>query len=302
MISSKDNVVKFHDAIVDDFEDFTKMPVITSLLGYYDQDGTFVDYQVGDIVIFDDAHGYAYKITDLDPLHLSVTIVAVDETGKEIGTPIIITDPREISTITYVEKLSETVPALKTEYGTFFKGTTPPEESPVNTTAPSSTAPKTTPKPGPGPTPKTTPPPGPGPGPKTTPPPSKKTTPPPSTKTTPPPTRTTPRPGTTPRPSSAPSTFPGPGTFGPFGGGVYSTGVSGGHGPYAPHTGLDEVYKTGDTSESAMGLGALAALAAGAIGLGATGLADKKKKDEEEKDSSSNENSEKQEIKAETLD
>ena len=55
------------DTIVDDFEDFTKMPVITSLLGYYDQDGTFVDYQVGDIVIFDDAHGYAYKITDLDP-------------------------------------------------------------------------------------------------------------------------------------------------------------------------------------------------------------------------------------------
>ena len=52
MISSADNVVNYHDEILYQFENYTKMPVITNLS----------DYEIGDLIKFDDGYGTLYKV------------------------------------------------------------------------------------------------------------------------------------------------------------------------------------------------------------------------------------------------
>ena len=171
--SSADEVIAHHDQILEKFESYELMPVITNL----------TDYSVGDIVMFDDSYGTLYKVTGLDLESGRITIVAVDENGNVIGEPIEIWDPREIAPPR----------GLSTE----GKPDDKPKPGPV-------VKPTNGPGPGPGPTPgpDTDPPPGPGP---TQPPKTNPTTPPrtnPTTPTTPP--RTNP---TTP-PMTNPPTYP----------------------------------------------------------------------------------------------
>ena len=254
-ISSPDNIVKFHDMIVDEFEDFTKMPVITALSGYYDDKGKFHDYEVGDVVLHDDAHGYMYRITQaFDPITGTIKIACYDDQGKKIGEDLTIWDPREIVPPQWVEP---------------FHPYPIPQPSP---------SPRPV-KPKPSPSPK---PPGPQPSPSPKPSPTPKpTTPPPATTPQPTPIPTTPPPGTTP-PPPVPTTAP----FYP----EYPTPPVPPAPPpiYPPHTGLDSVYaNTADSSESGAGLGALAALLAGAAGLGVTELVDKKKEKDKEKEEKS---------------
>ena len=68
-------------------------------------------------------------------------------------------------------------------------------------------------------------------------------------------------------------------------GGGDEPGGGGSYGPDSPRTGLDAIYGTGDSKQSATGLGALAGLAAGAAGLGLTGLIGDKDDEDEEEDS-----------------
>lgn len=92
MVSTKENVVKYHDDILYEFENFARMPVITNL----------TDYKVGDIVLFDDSYGTLYKVVEAfdendNPLGY-LKIIAVDENGNPITGAEVITiwDQREI--------------------------------------------------------------------------------------------------------------------------------------------------------------------------------------------------------------
>ena len=92
MISSAENIVKYHDDIIYEFENFARMPVITNL----------TDYKVGDIVMFDDSYGTLYKVIEVFDENGKPTgyikIIAVDENGNPLkgAVPITIWDQREI--------------------------------------------------------------------------------------------------------------------------------------------------------------------------------------------------------------
>ncbi len=257
-ISSKDNaaLLKYHDLIVDDFENFKEMPVITPLSGHFEYDEgekryVVVDYQVGDVLIHDDAHGYVYAVTEpWDPLHGTIKIACFDKDGNRIGTDLTIWDQREIVPIRYVKEYD---PELYEPYPERF-----------------TTVPDTTPGPSKTPTPPDPDPPIP---PTTTPPPEPPTTVPP---TTAPPTLP-PAPPLDP-PTGAPV---GPDTLPDYNGYVYGTNPP--YIPASPHTGLESL-PVGNVADSSLGFGALAGLAAGAAGLGLTGVMKDHEKDDEDDD------------------
>ena len=253
-ISKLSDVVNNHDAIIHEFEDTKKMPVISNKS----------DYKVGDVVAYDDAHGWTSQVTEgFDPLTGTIKIACFDGSGRKIGSDMTIWDQREIAPLSGVEK-----------YDDFYKPTTAPQ-----TTTPH--------YPGPTPTPSTTAPPATT-SPQTTVP--QTTTPETIPETTVPPETTAP----------AAETIPGIPVFTIPYGDIIFTGPGGepiipssptpgsptpGYNPDAPHTGLDSIYNTGETKQSVAGLGALAGLAAGAAGLGLTGLiGDRKEKEDEEEE------------------
>ncbi len=252
-------IIRSHDDIVEDFEDYARMPVITNLS----------DYKPGDVIAFDDAHGYVYAVTgEFDPLTGTIKIACFDPTGKQVGSEISIWDQREIVPIQYVREYDPFYESYPDQFTTApVEDTTAPP--PVETTAGGGGPRHTTAPPAP-----TTVPPAP-----TTAPPAPTTVPP--TPTTAPPAPTTTLPPVPPEPdTTAPYTIPYTET-------VYTGGPFGPYGPYGPHTGLDAISGTGDAKQSATGLGALAGLAAGAAGLGLTGLiGDKDEEEEEEKEES----------------
>ena len=84
---SASEVIAHHDQILEKFESYELMPVITNL----------TDYKIGDVVMFDDSYGTLYKVVGLDLESGRITIVAVDENGNVIGEPIEIWDQREIA-------------------------------------------------------------------------------------------------------------------------------------------------------------------------------------------------------------
>ena len=272
-------VLHYHDLIVDDFEDYVSMPVITPLSGHYEyseEEGRYVvvPYEVGDVLVHDDAHGYVYAVTEAwDPLKGTLKVACFDKDGNQIDKDLTIWDQREIVPIKWVREYD---PEIYNEYPDHFDiNPTPPPTSPEEIII--KTTPGTTPGPGPGP----------GPHPTPTPTPTHIVTPTVTPDVTP---DTTPD-GPTYSTGSPLGGGPGsvdPTSFGPYGGEVY--GTEGPFVPGSPHTGLDAVY-TGDSTNSSSGFGALAGLAAGAAGLGLTGLMKdrNKEEDEEEKEKDSSE-------------
>ena len=252
------SIISNHDYIVDDFEDYSRMPVITHLS----------EYEVGDVVAFDDAHGYVYAVNGkFDPLTGTITIACYDKYGNQVGSTVSIWDQREIVPVQNVA-----------QYDDFYQdyiSTTAPQGSGGGTPPPSTTAAPETTAPG-------TPPPDTTVPPETT---APETTAPPGT--TAPPETTAPEttaPETTAPETTAPiiETIPSiPEQTIPYTTIIYTGATE--EEQHSPHTGLNAIYGTGDTKQSATGLGALAGLAAGAAGLGLTGLiGEKKDKDEEE--------------------
>ena len=285
-----DSMISNYTNIVSDFEDYSRMPVISDLS----------KYKVGDVIAFDDSEGFVYAVTgEFDPLTGTITIACHDKDGNKVGTDVSIWDQREIVKVEVLKNNNydeyyndfpnqfETTPDGKS---IVYQTTVPPTSGggggPTSTAA--ETTADTTPEPSGG-TPATT------------------------TETTPGTTATTPgttatTPGTTATTPGTTATTPGttvettvpivetipyievqtiPYTTYEYTGEGGGSGYSGYGGEYSPHTGLDAIYNTGETKQSATGLGALAGLAAGAAGLGLTGLVgDKKEKedDEEEKD------------------
>ena len=250
-------LINNHDAIIHAFEDYATMPVISNKS----------DYKLGEVILYDDAHGYAYAVSEeFDPINGTLKICCIDKNGNRVGSDIIVWDQREIVPI---------VSAPTKEYVDYPTQVTFPE-----------TVPETI-KPGPGPGP------GPGPSPDTTTPGTTTpgtTTPGTTTPGTTTPGTTTPgttTPGTTTPGTTTPETLPPIPIFTVPWTDIIYTGTPGGGdipgGPDSPRTGLDAIYGTGDSKQSATGLGALAGLAAGAAGLGLTGLiSDKDEEDEEE--------------------
>ena len=249
------DLVNNHDAIIHGFEDYDKMPVISNKS----------DYNRGDVVLYDDAHGYIYVVKGYDPLTGELIIACYDRNGNQVGSDIKVMDQREITPIGGIKPISEeygsipetflideTVPDTEiptTKPKIIIPGTNPQPTIPETKPIPDNTIPETKPIPD-NTIPETRP------VPETTVPPE--ITPTVIIETTPPPP-VPPTPGPTPTPS----------------------------GPYSPHTGLDAIYGTGETKQSAAGLGALAGLAAGAAGLGLTGLIGDKKDEEEEEEEDS---------------
>ena len=266
-VADKDSLLSHHDSTIKLFEDYSDMPVITPISGYYvtDEDGhsQYVPYKLGDVLIHDDAHGYYYAVTgEFDPLTGTIRIACFDKTGKKIGSDITIWDQREIVPIRYVREFDSEYESIPDNFS-----------EPLTTSEPGSE--KTSEKPTGGghktepPTGKTEPPT------QKTEPPTQKTEP-PTQKTEPPTSQTEPPTSQTEPPTYEPVTIP---TDAP------TESPTTGPGP-GPHTGLDAMYSAnGETKQSTAGLGALAGLAVGAAGLGLTGLVDDKKdKKDEEKD------------------
>ena len=129
MISSAENIIKYHDDILYEFENFAEMPVITNLS----------DYRVGDIVLFDDSYGTLYKVIEVFDADGKPTgylkIIAVDKNGKVIegARPITIWDQREICPVPKGTAPHTTAPPTK------------PTSPPTKPTAPPTTAPPTIP-------------------------------------------------------------------------------------------------------------------------------------------------------------
>ncbi len=169
-IHSKDIEVlkKNHDAIIHGFEDYDKMPVISNKS----------DYTAGDVVLYDDAHGYTYVVKGYDPLTGQLIIACIDKDGKQIGSDIIVMDQREITparqdifadeyplpTIpsTVIDSTPDTKPRSTKPHTPVPSTTTPPVPSTTTPPVPSTTTPPeptptviiyTTPPPPPGPTP-----------------------------------------------------------------------------------------------------------------------------------------------------
>lgn len=270
MIASKAALLQNHDAILTEFEDYSKMPVITNLS----------DYKVGDVIIFDDAHGYVYAVTGpFDPLTGTITIGCFDRNGNKIGDDIVIWDQREIVPIKYVREYD---PEIYEGYPDTFLTTAPEapivppvDDKPPVVKPPVGSTPPTNP---------TTPPTNPSTNPTT--PPTNPTTP-PTNPTTPPTNPTTPPTSPT-TPPTSPTTPPTYITSPP------TTWPTSPQNPYGPHTGLDAIYSSGDTTQSSSGLGALAGLAVGAAGLGLTGLMDKDKDEEKDKEKEKDNEAEKE--------
>ncbi len=243
-ISSLSSIYDNKDAILEDFHNYKRMPVISNAS----------DYKEEDILFHDDARGIVYKVTKgFNPLTGTMQIGAYDpKTGKMIGKPITVWDPREIAPV-------EPRPI--------------PSKYPVPPPTTSTTPPPTTSTTPPPPTTSTTPPPPT----TTTPPPTPFPPPPPPTTTTPPPTSTEPEPtrtpiipGPTPTTPEPEPTVPTPTTPEPE-----PTVPT----PTNPNTGLG-MY--GALEAGGSNLGALAGLAAGAAGLGLTGLMGDKKEEKED--------------------
>ena len=95
MVSSAENIEKYYNDIIYEFENFTRLPAITNAS----------DYQVGDIVLFDDGYGYLYKVVEVFDGDGKATgyvkIIRCDENGNPIaGAPVLtIWDQREITPI-----------------------------------------------------------------------------------------------------------------------------------------------------------------------------------------------------------
>ena len=252
MISSSSALLQNHDLIVSDFEEYSKMPVITNLS----------DYQVGDVIVFDDAHGYVYSVTGpFDPLTGTITIACHDKYGNKIGKDIVIWDQREIVPIRYVKEYD---PDIYDDYPDTFLTTAPEEPLTPPVTDPTPTKPPVT---NPPTNPVTNPPTNPVTNPPTNPP-TNPVTNPPTNPVTNPPTN----------PVTNPPTNPN---------------------PYGPNTGLDAIYSSGDTTQSSSSLGALAGLAVGAAGLGLTGLMDKDENKEKDEDKDNSEEEKNDEVKEE---
>ena len=288
-----------HDAIVAAFEDYKDMPVISNKS----------DYRKGDVVLYDDAHGYVYAVTEeFDPFTGTLKIACFTKDGRRIGSDITVWDQREIVPVSGIRDIEgwheyegvpdtfdvdQTIPGTLPQQTQTDRGKLPPgggtPEEPKTTNPPPTDITTNPPHITTNPPHITTNPPH-----ITTNPPHITTNPPHIT-TNPPPVNTQPKqttPGiipTTPGPSATIPEIPIytiPESNIPGGGG------SGSGGSVSPHTGLDAIYGTGDTKQSAAGLGALAGLAAGAAGLGLTGLIGDKK-DEDEEDEEKEESSQK---------
>ncbi len=311
-IESKDSLLlhgdaSSHDSVIKLFEDYSQMPVITPLHGYYgvDESGhsVVIDYKVGDVILHDDAHGYIYAVTgEFDPLTGTIRVACFDRTGKKIGTDVTIWDQREIVPIGYareifpeeyssipdhfevksVERTSEQSSEKSTERKT---GETSTEVSTEGSTEGSTErrSERSTER---------------------------------STE------RGTGEPGTeshteshserqtesgieqgTEGRSGTPTISTEPRTYNPnpwFTDSYSSDSGYGGYGGYdgnGPHTGLDAMYNiNGETRQSSAALGALAGLAAGAAGLGLTGLVG----DKEDKEEDEEKGEKKKEVKEET--
>ena len=82
------------------FEDFRNMPVITPLSGYFDENGDYQEYKIGDQLFNEYGHnqdGDRYIVTaPYDPITGTIKIRRVDKDGKPIGEEITIWDSREI--------------------------------------------------------------------------------------------------------------------------------------------------------------------------------------------------------------
>lgn len=243
------NLINNHDAIIHAFEDYATMPVISNKS----------DYELGDVILYDDAHGYAYAVSEaFDPINGTLKVCCIDKNGNRVGTDITVWDQREIVPIVGAPTKEYTDYPVKVTFPETIPETTPKKPTPIpRTTTPSTTTPGTT-------TPATTT-----------------------------PATTTPA-TTTPSTTTPPETIPPIPVFtvpwtdiiytGTPGGGD-EPGGGGSYGPDSPRTGLDAIYGTGDSKQSATGLGALAGLAAGAAGLGLTGLIGDKDDEDEEEDS-----------------
>lgn len=242
-------LINNHDAIIHAFEDYATMPVISNKS----------DYELGDVLLYDDAHGYAYAVSEpFDPINGTLKICCIDKDGNRVGTDITVWDQREIVPIVGAPTKEYTDYPVKVTFPETIPETTPKKPTPIpQTTTPGTTTPSTT-------TPATTT-----------------------------PATTTPA-TTTPSTTTPPETIPPIPVFtvpwtdiiytGTPGGGDTPSG-GGSYGPDSPRTGLDAIYGTGDSKQSATGLGALAGLAAGAAGLGLTGLIGDKDDEDEEEDS-----------------
>ena len=277
MVSSAANIEKYYNDIIYEFENFTRLPAITNAS----------DYQVGDIVLFDDGYGYLYKVVEVFDGDGKATgyvkIIRCDENGKPIaGAPVLtIWDQREITPIRGGRQLWQpptTVPVTPTQH-------VPPT---ITSVPPTTTKPPVPPKP---PTTHTPVPPKP---PTWTPPTWQPPTWQPPTWQPPtwqpptwqpptwqPPTFAPPPP---PPPQPEPTRIPGPPTPVPPPPTVIPTQQI----EVIPHTGIDvSLGGTGDNTvkqSSAGALGALAGIMAGAAGIGLTALA--KDDDKEEKEDS----------------
>jgi hypothetical protein len=273
-ISSADNIVKYYNDILYDFENFERLPAITNLS----------DYQVGDIVLFDDGYGYLYKVVEVfDGDGKSTGYVKIqrcDEHGNIIPGSKVLTiwDQREITPVE--RKLWSPPDPVPTPEPA-------PEPTPTKTSGGGNPTPTQTKKPGPDPTPKPTTTPAPNPT-TSTPAPTVTSTPAPTVTTTPSPT-VTPVPPTppplpptyppvpTPPPAPVPPTAP-PRPLPPTAAPEYI--------PEAPATGIGAALGNTTTGgvvkeNNADSLGALAGILAGAAGVGLTAMA--KDKDEDEK-------------------
>ena len=91
-----EKMIRNHDAIMKDLQDFEKFPVITNKS----------DYKAGDVVFHDDATGNVYVITEeWDPIEDIMKIQCIDKNGNIVGKEITLMDQREIAPIKAVKKL-----------------------------------------------------------------------------------------------------------------------------------------------------------------------------------------------------
>ena len=167
-VSSKENLLANHNNLISDFQDFSLMPVITPISGYYvpldepDEYGKtykYEPYKEGDVIIHDDGHGNYYVVTGpFDPLTGTIRIACYDKDGNKIGEDVTIWDQREIVPVRYVRDIfpeeyttvpdniftttpETTTTPTSTKTGTGTSRTTTPSQTttPSSTTQPSYT-------------------------------------------------------------------------------------------------------------------------------------------------------------------
>ncbi len=306
MLDSVEHLLSYYDDLIYEFENFKRLPVITNLS----------DYQVGDLVLFDDGYGYLYKVIEVfdgDGKSTGyVKIIRCDSDGNPIPGAKVLTiwDQREITPVRGGRPLRgpipTPIPSPRPSETPVYTSPTPtrthigPDPTPTPTPTPTRKPDPPPPPPQPTPTPTRKPDPPPPP-PQPTPTPTRKPDPPPPppgpTPPPPPPepTPTPPGPGPTPPPPppgpTPPPPPPGP-TPPPPPPGPTSPPVEPAP-PAAPHTGIDSIRDANTSniaSNNADALGALAGVLAGAAGVGLTAMASSdKEKDDEDKEKESGE-------------